>query len=394
MFLLVKVFYDTSPMEFDESTLHLLEEHLKSNPKDAMAWNIHGVIMANKGEFGEALRSLDRAIQLDPQAAQAHLNRGRILMALGPDKAQDALRSLDIALQLSPDNPEILIDKARALRFLGKTREEEAVLLKIVEAKTDIWQIWVRLGDISLENGEFETALKYYKHALDIKNDIVSALMHQAIAYSLLDRVKEAIKSAEKATRISPDDVSTWRVLADVHIRAERFKSARRALKRARELDPSDPTIPFTMGLVEYKDKHLKEAAKLFKAAIKKKHDYIRALHNLGLVLMELEEWNDAADVWERLTSIVKNDPAIFDAKATTYAKLQDYCSAYKAWERARKLFKQKDDSANWNRVSELARAARINCSRQKKAARAQREREKATRSFNDRFEIRMKKKK
>ncbi len=382
-----------SSMEFNENTLHLLEEHLKSNPRDAMAWNMHGVIMANKGEFGEALRSLDRAVQLDPQSIQAHLNRGRILMALGPDKAQEALRSLDIALQLSPDNPEVLIDKARALRLLGRTREEEETLLKIVKIKADIWQIWVRLGDISLEEGRFKDALGHYKHALDIKDDIVPALMHQAIAYSMLERFKEATRSAERATKISPDDVSTWRVLADVHVRAERFKSARKALKRARELDPSNPSIPFTMGLVEYKDGHLKEAARLFRAAIKRKHDYVRALHNLGLVLMELEEWTEAADIWERLTSIVKNDPTIFDAKATTYAKLKDYCSAHEAWERARKLYKKRDDTVNSTRAAELARAARINCSRQKKAARAQREREKATRSFNDRFEIRRKKK-
>ncbi len=383
-----------SPMEFNKDSLQQLEEYLKSHPDDAEAWNVHGVILANMGEFGPALRSLDHAIKLNPRLVAAHLNKGRVLLTLGPEKARDALVSLKKALALDPNSVEILVDLARALGALGRTREEKQALLRVVRERRDVWQIWVRLGDICIENGEFKEALKYYDTALKIKDDMVPVLLHQAIAYSMLDKVKNAISAAERAVKLAPDDATAWHVLADIHIRAERFRSARNALERARQLDPSDLSIIFTLGLVEYKDGHLKEAAKYFRAVLKRDHKHVRALHNLALVLMDLEDWKAAAEIWNRLSSIIKDSPSIFDAKATVYAKLKDYCAAHQAWERARKLYKKKGDDVNAIRVAELARAARINCSRQKKAERAEREHKRMTRSFDDRFELRRKKKK
>ena len=100
---------------------------------------------------------------------------------------------------------------------------------------------------------------------------------------------------------------------------------------------------------------------------------------------MELEEWSEAVNAWERFTSLVRNDPDSFDALATAYARLDDFCGATEAWEKARKLYKKKGDTKESARVTNLGRAARVNCSRQKKAARAQKEHDKATRSFDDR---------
>ena len=73
-----------------DASLEAVDKHLDANPDDASAWNAKGVFHAQKREFGEALRSLDRALQIDPDLPQAHANRGRILLALGPDKANAA----------------------------------------------------------------------------------------------------------------------------------------------------------------------------------------------------------------------------------------------------------------------------------------------------------------
>jgi hypothetical protein len=108
---------------------------------------------------------------------------------------------------------------------------------------------------------------------------------------------------------------------------------------------------------------------------------------------MELEDWNDAVDAWTRLTRYVWDDPDIFDAQAIALARINDFCGAHKSWENARKFYKKRGDEKESSRVTELGRAARINCSRLKKIEKAQREHEKATRTFSDRHEIHRKKK-
>jgi tetratricopeptide (TPR) repeat protein len=372
-----------------DDTLRAVEKHLEENPDDASAWNVRGVLLANKKEFGEALRCLNRAIRLDPNLSEAHTNRGRVLMALGPDKASSALESFDRALRLSPDNSEALIDKAKALHALGRTKEELACYEKVSKSVTDIPAIWIRMGDIKLEEGYFIDAVRNYDHALLLDPEKVTALVHRAIGLSMMEKGKEAVKSAEKATKLAPDDVETWRVLADVNIRYGRQHAAMKALKKASEIDPSDASVENTMGMMEFKAGRLKDAAAHFRRALVRDKKHITALRNLGFVQMDLEDWSGASKTWERLTALVKDDPRVFDAKATTAARLDDFCSASEAWKKARKLYKRHGDDKEAKRVTELGRAARINCSRQKKAARSEREHEKSNRSFSDRFDER-----
>ncbi|MFW9982622.1 MAG: tetratricopeptide repeat protein [Candidatus Thorarchaeota archaeon] len=375
----------------DES-LRAVDKHLESNPDDASAWNAKGVFLAQKSEFGAAIRCLDRALRLQPDFTQAHANRGRVLLALGPGKAADALQSIESALNLKPDDIEIIRDKAAALHALGRTEDELASYRRMSELTPNEWGVWVRIGDIELELGNFETSIDSYDRAIALKHDIVPAFIRRSIALVMIERWKDAIKSAETATKLDPDNSEAWLIRGDVHLRAGRHNSAMKALKKASELDPEDAAVENTMGMVAYKDGKLKEAVKHLRRALIRKRNYPAALRNLGLILMELEEWEDAAKAFSDYTLLVKNDPDMFDAKATAYARLDDFCSAEEAWEQARKLYKKTGNSAEVERVTALGRAARINCSKLKKAAKEHREREKSQRRFSDRHEIRRKK--
>jgi len=380
-------------MSTPEQSLREIEEYLKENPKDANAWNTHGVLLATVKQFGPALRSLDHAIRLDETLHQAHTNRGRVLIALGIDKAPEALKSFDTALRLKPNDLDALRDKALALRALNRGPEELKCLELLVEASPDEWRAWLRIGDVHLEAAEFKKADTAYQRVLAIESENVSALVHHSIALSMMDHWKDAINSADAACKLAPDDIEAWRVLADVNIRAEKYRAAIKALKKASSIDPSDPNVENTMGMVQYKMGYPKEAIKHFRRALVRDKKSKRALRNHALVSMELEDWESAKNSWERFTRLIKDDPDAFDGLATTYARLDDFCSASDAWDWARKLYKKYKSKEDLARVTELGRAARINCSRQKKAYRAQREHERATKSFSDRHELRRKRK-
>ena len=377
-----------------DASLQEVDKHLDVNPDDASAWNAKGVFHAQKHEFGEALRSLDRALQIDPDLSQAHANRGRVLLALGPDKANEALHSFNNALRLAPDDAQVLYEKSTALHAIGRIEEELLCVRRISDLAPKEWGVWVRIGDIELELGHFEPAVKSYDSALELKKDLVPAYVHRAIALGLLQRWKEAIKSAETATKYSPDNSEAWLIRGDVNLRAGKHNAAMKALEKASELDPENAAVENTMGMVAYKDGKLKDAVKHLRRALIRKKEYPAALRNLGLILMELEDWTEAARTFESYTAHVKNDPDMYDAKATAYARLDDFCSAFDAWELARKLYKKAGDTTEAERVTALGRAARINCHRQKKAAKEQREVEKQQKRFSSRHDSRRRKEK
>ena len=380
----------TSPKD----TLKILDRLLEENPDSAATWASKAVIYAQMGDIGEAIRCLDQAIKLNPKQAEAYALRGRLLLSLGPKKAKEALKEIRKGLDLDPGNVKILKDKAFALKILGKSKEELECYRLIVQSSADDWQIWVHKGDTELKLGHIKQAIDSYGHALELESECVPALVHRAIALAMSESWKDAIKSAEAASKIAPEDAEVWRVLGDVQLRAGKHRSAMKALRKASEIDPEDASVENTMGLVEYNSGNLRDAARHFKKALVRKRDHISALRNLGMVYIELEEWGDALPIWEQFTSLVKDDPNAFDALATVAAKQNNFCTAADAWEQARKLYKKMKNAKDAERVSNLGRAARINCSRQRKVLREDKKRKKAQRSFSDRFELRREKQK
>jgi tetratricopeptide (TPR) repeat protein len=378
-------------MENLDNTIREVDDHLKNNPDDASAWNTKGVLHAQKQEWGEALRSLDQAIRLDPDLAHAHSNKGRILLSIGPEKAGEALKAFEKALRLLPDNPDILRDKAIALRVLGHTEEELDCYRKISAFSKDEWAVWLRIGDLQLELGDFKQADLSYKTALELKNDLVPAFIHRAIALAMSEQYSDALKSAETATKIEPENAEAWLIFGDVNLRAGKHRSAMKALKKASELDPTNASVENTMGMVAYKDGKLDDAVKHLRRALIRRRNYPSAMRNLAFILMEQEEWSEATRIFTSLTGVVKDDPDLFDAKATAFARLDDFCNAEEAWEKARKLYKSKGDDREADRVTALGRAARINCGKLKKAIKAQKEDEKLKRRLSDRHEFKRK---
>ncbi len=378
-------------MENSDDSLESVEAHLRENPQDATAWNVKGVFHAQRKEYGEALRALDQAIQLDSELAAAYSNRGRVLLTLGPEKASEALKSFDRALELKPDEIDTLRDKALALRALGKAKDEIEIYKRMSELTKEEWGIWLRFGDLQLEVGDIRGAISSYDKSLALKDDLVPAYIRRAIALAFDEQSGKALKSAETATKLDPDNPEAWLIRGDVNLRAGKHKSAMKSLKKASELDPTNASVENTMGMVSYKDGKLSDATRHLRRAIIRRKKYPTAMRNLGLILMEQEKWEDASKVFTDLTTIVKNDPDAFDAKATAFAHLDDFCNAEEAWEKARKLYKKIGEKKEAERVSMLGRAARINCHRIKKATKAARDKEKMTRTFSDRKKKRKK---
>ncbi len=379
-------------MTTPEQSLREVDAYLADHPEDAMAWNTKGVLLATMGDFGPALRALNQAIKLNSSLHQAHTNKGRVLLAVGADKAAEALKSFDTALRLMPNDLDALRDKALALRALDRLAEEKKCLQLIVEVAPEEWKAWMRIGDIYLESGDFRQANTSFIKVLELDEKNIFALIHRAIALSMMEAWSDAIKSAELACKYAPDQVEAWKVLGDVNIRAGKNRSALKALQKAANLDPEDAHVELTLGMVEYKSGRFKDAIRHFNRAVIRDRKNARAYRNIALVEMELEDWEASKGAWERFIQLVRNDPEAYDALATVCARLDDFCCAADAWETARKLFKKNGQNDDASRVTELGRAARINCSRLKKALKAQKEHEKATRSFSDRHKTRSKK--
>ena len=60
-----------------------LNQAIRKNPNDAVAFTKRGTVRSKKGDVKGALADLDRAVQLDPASTEARYHRGVLLQAGG-----------------------------------------------------------------------------------------------------------------------------------------------------------------------------------------------------------------------------------------------------------------------------------------------------------------------
>ena len=60
-----------------------LNQAIRKNPNDAVAFTKRGTVRSKKGDIKGALADLDRAVQLDPASTEAHYHRGVLLQTQG-----------------------------------------------------------------------------------------------------------------------------------------------------------------------------------------------------------------------------------------------------------------------------------------------------------------------
>jgi DNA-binding response OmpR family regulator len=126
-----------------------------------------------EGKYSEAIQFFDGAIEIDPLLAVAWHDRGVCLRELGKDGL--ALKSLDKAVELEPDNEEFLFTRAELLKRIGILQGQKNAIAAAVQTYNKILEVnpnnadaWNALGVCMKEQGKEELSRKYYERAQDL----------------------------------------------------------------------------------------------------------------------------------------------------------------------------------------------------------------------------------
>ncbi len=158
---------------------------------------------ASLGDREAALASLDRALALQPDSAEALNNRGSLLQAL--KRTTEALDSFDRALRIRPDYAEALNNRGTALRQLK--RFDEAL-------ESADRSLRVRPGDVQTlhnralalkEIGRLDEALRVFDHILAQRPDYVPALTDRGAVHEARGNPMGALADYDAAIARDPN---------------------------------------------------------------------------------------------------------------------------------------------------------------------------------------------
>jgi tetratricopeptide (TPR) repeat protein len=163
-------------------------------------------------ERGEA--ACTRALQLDPQLAEALVARARLCYA--QHQHQEAI---DLALQaitLKPDCEGVYNVLGRAYFASGRFQEAADLIEKAIEANGDDYNVYIpytnaleRLGDHRLVHRFREMEMQILERQLEMVPEDVRARSLLAADYANLGRVDDAVRHLEMAVALRPNDANT-----------------------------------------------------------------------------------------------------------------------------------------------------------------------------------------
>jgi predicted O-linked N-acetylglucosamine transferase (SPINDLY family) len=152
-----------------EDSLGALRQAIELNPaySSEYTWLAMSAAQVALRQWADALASLDRAIALRGDDAEAHYRRGNVLREL--ERRAEAVASFDRALSLRPDYVEAWLSRGYAQHELARHEDSIASYLRAIELKGDCVDAYRGLGFALHQLGRYEEAVASYDRAIALQ---------------------------------------------------------------------------------------------------------------------------------------------------------------------------------------------------------------------------------
>jgi tetratricopeptide (TPR) repeat protein len=286
-----------------------LARAVRLRPDYADAHNYLGAVLTEQGALDEALASFQRALLLRPGSSEISKNVQIVLAAkdnsLGnalaaEGKASEAAFCYRRALERQPDLAEAHYNLGALLEKQGALEEAVTSYRRAIELKPDFAEAHYNLGGLREKQGSLAEAVACYRRAVELKPGFAEAHNNLALVLRAQNQLDDAAACFRRALELKPDFAEAHNNLALVLTEQNQFDLAAACCRRALELKPDFAQAHNNLGLVLHEQNRLEEAAACYRRALELKPDFAQAHNNLGLVLRDQNQLEEAAACFRR----------------------------------------------------------------------------------------------
>jgi predicted O-linked N-acetylglucosamine transferase (SPINDLY family) len=269
-----------------------------------------GQIALQGGNARQAIRTLSKAIELDPAQPEYHNNLGLAYSLRGEYSA--AAESFGKTVSLVPDNPIAHNNLGNAYRDLGQPAEAAACYTKAISKDPGHVQAYIYLGDMLRKRGELESAITTYRKVLAIKPDSFHVQFNLAIALINAASYQEALEYLRKLEMRQPDFPGLQNNLGLALMKLGHIDEAIHCFHKEGNLQPDSAIAYNSMGIALEIQNNLEGAIDSFRTAITKQPKYAEAHSNLLLNLNYLDISQD--EIYRESLNFNENQAGISQA--------------------------------------------------------------------------------
>lgn len=217
-----------------------------------------GSALAKTRQHDAALISYDRALQLNPQLAEAHLDKGTIHLAERRPAA--ALAAYDHALAARPKFADAWLGRGYALIQLRRHGDALIAIDKALALRSDFAEAWVGRGNALLESNRLQEAAVAFDRALQIRPDFAAAWSGRGDVLFRSGRHTEAEAAFGRALAADSAFAEAWLGRGMLALSLGRHDEALTALDQAIAANPKLPNARLVRGQAHYLRKRYYDA--------------------------------------------------------------------------------------------------------------------------------------
>lgn len=267
---------------YPETAIIYFEKVLHQNPHLAPVWFNLAMAQSAMGNYCQALEAYQNVLRLRPNLKEAYINLAGIYEKL--NQKQEAFNAYRHALAQDPNDVTALVNIAV---LENNTTGLQDLCQRYPQSALPFYYLALDF----MKGQNFRQAAKLLEHAL--KRDRFSAEIWFQCGFvaQKLEKNKTAIKCYQRAQTLAPKDVPTLINLANLTHDETLFA-------KALSLEPNNPEAHAGYADLLYAQDRKAEALEEYRKAVILNPDMPELSNNLGLVLKDLGDYEQALDLF------------------------------------------------------------------------------------------------
>lgn len=244
--------------------------------------------------------------------------------------------------------------EAERLRLAGKLDTAQTICTKLISQYPDYVAALHTLGLIFSDRGQPKEAVEYLVRAAMYAPSNWSILTALGGAYLSVGATEMAEFTLERAKAINPNEATIYATLGELHREQQDYEMAVQAFQKACELDPRLSAARSGLGLTLIHLGRFSEAAKALEMSISEGPPNLNALFALTSLPSNLVDLGFIATAIGALkpTSMPKQDAKISFIRAAALNQRQSYAEAWPEFINANRIMFRETEAA-WKRQQE-----------------------------------------
>ena len=189
------------------------------------------------GRLAEAEKIYRDILATEPRNADALHLLGLIAQQVG--RHADAVTLLQRAATINPNRGQTLASLGASLGVLGRVDDAAVALSRAVHLQPDLADAHVNLGNVFQSRGELAQAIACFDRAVHLDPNLATARANRGRALMTLNRPQQAIDDFAAVVRVNPNDAQNHFQLGLAQERSDRLDDAAASYCRSIAIDPA-----------------------------------------------------------------------------------------------------------------------------------------------------------